>query len=132
MLTDAVIWSFLIFLLWFSDLNFIVLDDLVPIVKMIILLLYYSLFWQFLLFIRTDLYYAISNLFGCRNLYGDSWSFVLNNFLRLFKGKREKLQIPEKEQRVVRIYAPLMLVATVFSVLFFAFWGLPIFVAVVF
>ncbi len=132
MITDGVICSFLIFLLWFSDLNFIILGDFVPFVEMIVLVLYYSLFWQFLFFIRTDLYYAISNLFGCRNLYGDSWNFVLNNFLRLFKGKRKKLQIPEKEQRVVTIYAPLMLIATVFSVLFFAFWGLPIFVAVFF
>lgn len=132
MITDAVICSLLIFLLWLSDLNLIVLGDLVPFAKMIVLVLYYSLFWQFLLFIRTDLYYAISNLFGCRNLYSDSWNFVLSNFLRLFKGKKIKLQIPKKEQRIVRVYAPLMLVATIFSVLFFAFWGLPIFVTVFF
>jgi putative peptide zinc metalloprotease protein len=132
MITDAVICSLLIFLIWFSDSNLIILSDFVPFAKMIILVLYYSLFWQFLLFIRTDLYYAISNLFGCRNLYGDSWSYVLSNFLRLFKGKKIKLQIPKKEQKIVRIYAPLMLVATVFSVLFFAFWGLPIFLTVFF
>jgi putative peptide zinc metalloprotease protein len=132
MITDAVICSLLIFLIWFSDSNLIILSDFVPFAKMIILVLYYSLFWQFLLFIRTDLYYVISNLFGCRNLYGDSWSYVLSNFLRLFKGKKIKLQIPKKEQKIVRIYAPLMLVATVFSVLFFAFWGLPIFLTVFF
>lgn len=130
MLNDALLSSVLIFLLWCSDLGMLDLGSVAPLFELAILLLYYGLVWQFLLFIRTDVYYALSNLLGCRNLYADSWTLVLNTFSRIFRGKNEEHQIPAKELRIVEIYAPFMLVATVLSVLFFAFRGLPIFVSI--
>jgi hypothetical protein len=95
MLNDTLVLSFLIFLLWFSDLTPILgLESVTAFARLAILLLYYSLIWQFLLFIQTDLYFVISNFFGCRNLYSDSWNFILNFFLKAFKRKGSELHIP--------------------------------------
>ena len=128
MLTDTLVLSFLVFILWISDLNpNLVLGSIVGLIRLAILLLYYRLVWQFLLFIRTDLYFVISNFFGCRNLYSDSWNLILIFFLKIFRRKRNEQQIPANELRVVKIYAPIMLGATTFSILFFAFFNLPIF-----
>jgi putative peptide zinc metalloprotease protein len=131
MLNDLLLLSVLVLLLWLSDQSILLdLGAFAAYARLVILLLYYGLIWQFLLFIRTDLYYVISNLFGCRNLYSDSWTYVLNLLLGLFKGKRIEYLIPPNELRVVRVYAPFMLVATVLATLLFAFLGLPIFVLV--
>jgi putative peptide zinc metalloprotease protein len=127
MLNDLLLLSCFVIILWFNDFYpFFDLGVIEKLARLSILLLYYSLIWQFLLFIRTDLYYTISNFFGCRNLYSDSWAFLLKVFKRS-KAIENKYSIPINELRVVRIYAPFMLLATVFAVLIFAVWGLPIF-----
>jgi hypothetical protein len=55
---------------------------------------------------------------------------MLNFILKAFKRKGSEHHIPAYELRVVKIYAPIMLSATIFSILFFAFFGLPIFVLI--
>jgi putative peptide zinc metalloprotease protein len=80
------------------------------------------LVWQCFFFTRTDFYYVIANLFGCRNLLGDTEAFLRNQLSRLrilkFKGRRE---VPPSEMRVVRVYAPLWLLgrALAFGILFY-------------
>jgi putative peptide zinc metalloprotease protein len=131
MLNDTLLLSFMVIILWVSDVCTILnLGSVTAFAKLVILLLYYSLIWQFLLFIRTDLYYAISNLLSCRNLYSDSWTYILNLFLKRFKNEQRSHSIPDNELKVVKVYAPLMLIATVLAVSIFALWGLPIFVSV--
>jgi hypothetical protein len=128
MLNDALLLSVLVLLLWFADQNATFgLGAIAALMRLCILLLYYGLIWQFLLFIRTDVYYAISTVLGCRNLYSDSWTLIFNSLLKVFTGKQKKPQIPARELRVVRVYAPIMLMATGLSLLLFAFLGLPIF-----
>jgi putative peptide zinc metalloprotease protein len=65
-----------------------------------------SLLWQCFFFVRTDLYYVVSNYFGCKNLLGDteallrSWLGRCLPFLR----RREPPPIPNRELRVVKAY----------------------------
>jgi putative peptide zinc metalloprotease protein len=128
MLNDTLLLSLMVFILWFIDLNpnsFLL--QISAFARLTILLLYYSLIWQFLLFIRTDIYFAISNFFRCRNLYSDSWNFILNFFLKVFKRKQLEQNIPQKELKVIKIYAPIMFFSTILALLLFAIFALPIF-----
>jgi len=93
---------------------------------MITFLLYYTITWQFLLFIKTDLYFVISNILGCQNLYLDSWTYIVNKLRSVLKKQKKELNIPKKELKIVKIYAPLMFIATIFALGFFVFLGLPI------
>ncbi len=129
MLNDTLLIAIIVTFFWVSDQFFILKSEpLHAFARLIMLLLYYSITWQFLLFIRTDMYYVIANLLGCRNLYGDSWNLVLNALLTPLKRRTEKPQIPLRELRIVRLYAPFMLMATVISISIFALLGLPILV----
>jgi putative peptide zinc metalloprotease protein len=62
--------------------------------------------WQFFLFVRTDLYYAIATLFNCRNLLGDTQGFLRNLLSRWLPWIRPVNQsaIPPAERRMIRLY----------------------------
>jgi hypothetical protein len=65
------------------------------------------LVWQFLLYIRTDIYYVIANALKCRNLLGDTEIFLRNQAARVFPAIRKQSQqgIPKEEMRVIRLYS---------------------------
>jgi putative peptide zinc metalloprotease protein len=84
-----------------------------------------SLLWQCFFFVRTDLYYVLSNYFGCKNLMGDTEAL-----LRIWLGRllpllpyRDPLQIPERELRVVKVYTGIWLLgrALAFAALVFIY-----------
>lgn len=130
MLNDGLIIVVVIILLWLSDLGLIFrAESMYAFAKFLIFILSYRILWQFLFFIRTDVYYVISTLLGCRNLSGDSWSLILNTLLSPF-GRVRTLEIPPKELRIVKLYAPFMLVGTVLSTSFFVLFGLPILIQI--
>jgi putative peptide zinc metalloprotease protein len=126
MLNDGVVLAILVILLWLSDLRILRMNSLYSFARFAILILLYGISWQFLFFVRTDIYYAVLNLLGCRNLYDDAWSLILNTLFSPFGKRRPKLDIPPRELRAVKIYAPFMLVGTVTSILIFVLFGLPI------
>ncbi len=128
MLNDGFIIAILTIHRWASDQGLVSRIAFVyAFEKLIILILFYGIIWQFFFFMRTDLYYVIANLLGCRNLFGDSWTLILNNlFLAFFRNLKIPLSIPRKELRIAKIYAPFMLITTVLSLGFFAVYGLPI------
>lgn len=65
------------------------------------------IFWQCFLFIRTDLYYVIATIFGCRNLMNDTQAFLRNQLSFLFPRipAVDQSAIPIQEYRVIRCYA---------------------------
>lgn len=66
-----------------------------------------NLLWQCNFYLRTDFYFVFSNLFGCKNLMGDTEAFLRSRAAAWFGlGKRVELShIPRREMRVVRGYA---------------------------
>jgi hypothetical protein len=67
--------------------------------------------WQFFLFVRTDLYYVIANLFNCRNLLSDTQGHLRNLVARWVRFIRPVNQsaIPLAERRMIRIYSVIWL-----------------------
>ncbi|MGZ3457400.1 MAG: hypothetical protein ACXU86_02725 [Archangium sp.] len=68
----------------------------------------FRLLWQCYFFVRTDFYYALSNLFGCKSLMRDAEALLRHRVGRLL-GREEKpsplVGLPAREARFVRLYA---------------------------
>jgi len=82
---------------------------------------------QFQLFMRTDVYFVVAELCYARNLFGDAIVLVLQTLNRwIGKGPGDALGgLSEREHRVVRRYAWVMVVGTVGALLVFAVYLLP-------
>lgn len=65
------------------------------------------LVWQLFLFLRTDLYYVITNLLSCKSLLQDTENFLRNRLARVFSfiSPVDQSGVPAAEMKVVRVYA---------------------------
>jgi hypothetical protein len=77
----------------------------------VVILALVTLPFQFLVFMRTDLYYVLQDLTGCRNLYGDGTAH-LRWWARARRGSDPSAALPRPERRAVRVYAVLVAVGT--------------------
>lgn len=113
MLTDGLIMSTCFYLLALSDGGILPLGEMAyRFVKGLIALSAVILLWQFQLHLRTDIYFVLANLFGARNLHTDTLRYLQNLLDRLHRrSPRHDLSgLPQREQRVIRLYAPILLV----------------------
>ena len=79
----------------------------VQVCRALLLMYLLNLLWQCNFFLRTDFYYVLANFFGCKNLMGDTESF-LRSRVAMWTGWSEAKDlsyIPVREMRVVRGYA---------------------------
>ncbi|GAB3155800.1 hypothetical protein [Microbispora hainanensis] len=69
---------------------------------------------QFLVFMRTDLYFVLQDVTGCRNLYGDSVAYSAHVCRRaLLRRSADPLaRLPRAEGRWVRAYTALLVAGT--------------------
>lgn len=92
-----------------------------PLLEAVVFLYFMRLVWQCFFFVRTDFYYVIASFFNCRNLLGDTETYLRNQLARFGWGTaRSQAHIPPGEARVIRAYAPVWLAgrALALSVLF--------------
>jgi putative peptide zinc metalloprotease protein len=85
--------------------------------------------WQCYFFLRTDFYYAMANLLGCKNLMQDTQLFLRNAAARLFRIGRtvDQSHIPVFERGMVRIYSGIWLAGRVLAFSLLIFVQLPLF-----
>ncbi|MFD5615122.1 PqqD family protein [Kitasatospora sp. NPDC127060] len=74
---------------------------------------------QFLIFMRTDVYFILQELTGCRNLYTDGTAYVWYQVRRAFRKRSARRReadptrdLPPAEQHTVRWYALLLVAGT--------------------
>jgi putative peptide zinc metalloprotease protein len=111
-ITDAVSAASLVLLLYAQDAQWIHLSIFViRICKALVMSYWLRILWQFYVFIRTDIYFVITNYFDCRNLLSDTEEFLKNCVSRLFRSGRliDQSHIPAAERRVIRVYSVLWL-----------------------
>ena len=62
---------------------------------------------QLYFFVRTDLYFVMTNALGCKNLMGDTEGYLRNQLARRRNRPAvvDQSQLPAHEARVVRFYA---------------------------
>jgi hypothetical protein len=86
---------------------------------------------QFLLFMRTDLYFVLQDLARCGNLYADGSAYLRYQARRLVRPARPHRAVdpssalPVPERRAVRAYAPVLAVGTALCLLFAAAVTVP-------
>lgn len=68
---------------------------------------------QFLLFMRTDLYFVLQDLTGSRNLYGDGSAYVVSRLRR--SATDPSAALPANERRAVHAYAIVLVIGTMLS-----------------
>ncbi|WP_445529581.1 hypothetical protein [Streptomyces cyslabdanicus] len=91
--------------------------------------------FQLMVFTRTDLYFVLQDLTGCRNLYGDGLAYARSVFLRLVRSRRLRLttgagdpstRLPPHERRAVRFYSVVLVAGTAACLTFMAAVTLPV------
>jgi hypothetical protein len=70
---------------------------------------------QLLVFMRTDLYFVLQDLTGCRNLYADGSAYL--RYLATWVMRRTDItdpsrNLPHRERRAVRVYTLLLVIGT--------------------
>ncbi|WP_406673912.1 hypothetical protein WBK31_36870 [Nonomuraea sp. N2-4H] len=94
-----------------------------PLAAWIILIQLARVAYQLLVFTRTDLYFLLQDLTGCRNLYGDGRAYML----ALTRGRRGTLNgLPPRERAAVRCYALLQAAGTLACLALAALVMLPL------
>ncbi|MDI6517609.1 hypothetical protein QMA61_15520 [Streptomyces coelicoflavus] len=99
--------------------------------------------FQCMVFTRTDLYFVLQDLTGCRDLYGDGLAYARYRFRRVVRpvrrvarGKAPALarddpstRLPAHERRAVRIYSVVLVAGTAACLTFMAAVTLPVDIA---
>jgi hypothetical protein len=91
-----------------------------PLPAMVVVIVAASVVYEFLVFMRTDVYFLVQDLLGCRNLYGDASAFC-RHLLRRALGRRSSDPLGalrRKERRRVRGYAVFLVLGTVATLAF--------------
>jgi hypothetical protein len=100
--------------------------------------------FQLMVFTRTDLYFVLQDLTGCRNLYGDGLAYARYRFRRLTRTRTRtrtrarrpgetgrdpdpdpSSRLPPHERRAVRLYSVVLVAGTVACLAFMAAVTLP-------
>ncbi|MET7812893.1 hypothetical protein ABZT26_18805 [Streptomyces sp. NPDC005395] len=93
--------------------------------------------FQCMVFTRTDLYFVLQDLTGCRDLYGDGLAYARHRFRRAVRPVRRghraeaarddpSARLPAHERRAVRIYSVVLVVGTAACLTFMAAVTLPV------
>lgn len=91
--------------------------------------------FQCMVFTRTDLYFVLQDLTGCRDLYGDGLAYARYAFRRMLPSPRRaestdpSTRLPPHERRAVRIYSVVLVVGTAACLAFMAVVTLPVDIA---
>lgn len=90
--------------------------------------------WQCYFFIRTDFYYALSNLLGCKRLLQDTEDWLRNRWAR-WRGRTEPVDqsgLPAPERRLIPVYAAIWLGGRGLALGLLLFVQLPLFASYLF
>lgn len=88
---------------------------------MIMFLVWFTIGWEFLLYMKTDAYYIIADLFQARNLMDDAKAYLGYLLAKLFPGRflvRDLSNIPPRERFFVKLYALMYVLGMVYACYF--------------
>ena len=91
--------------------------------------------FQLMVFTRTDVYFVLQDLTGCRDLYGDGLAYARYRCRRLLRSRARQgeddpsARLPRHERRAVRVYSVVLVVGTAVCLAFMAAVTLPLDIA---
>ncbi|MEN2767505.1 PqqD family protein [Ornithinibacillus xuwenensis] len=99
---------------------------LTGIIRMLNVVLVLRMAFQFLFFMKTDIYYVFTNLFNCRNLLHNTRLYVYQIIPKLKTRLEEEWKlVDEHEKKIVKWYAYFFILGSVLAVYLFAMYILP-------
>lgn len=120
MVSDLVAAALLLILLWLAAHGGLTIGPMsASAMKLAIVVIAGALVWQCNLFMRTDVYYIMADAVRCRDLRRDATRYLLHRVRRLF-GRERLADVPvlsKREQRVVPVFAAILVLGTTFTVL---------------
>jgi hypothetical protein len=98
------------------------------VLRALLVIYFYQIIWQTFLFIRTDFYYALANLLGCKNLMIDTKMFLRNLVVRLIRrgAVRNQNAVPAHEMRFIRGYSVLWIFGRALAFYILVFVQIPL------
>jgi putative peptide zinc metalloprotease protein len=127
-LVDALTASLLVLLLFFAESGTALSGTVVRVIQSVLLVYFLKLIWQCYFFLRTDYYYVLANLLRCKNLMGDTETFLKNRVKKLL-GRRDQVDqshIPVRERRVIRVYSVIWVAGRLAALYVLAAISLPL------
>ncbi|MET9308198.1 hypothetical protein ABZX68_23275 [Streptomyces cellulosae] len=91
--------------------------------------------FQLMVFTRTDVYFVLQDLTGCRDLYGDGLAYARYRYRRMLRSRADtgeddpSARLPRHERRAVRVYSVVLVVGTAACLAFMAAVTLPLDIA---
>ncbi len=91
--------------------------------------------FQLMVFTRTDVYFVLQDLTGCRDLYGDGLAYARYRYRRALRPRTHageddpSARLPRHERRAVRVYSVVLVVGTAACLAFMAAVTLPLDIA---
>ena len=115
MLSDLVFLSLLVTAMWVNDRGIVGfgpnVHDTIGLAMAVVL---FGILWQFNFFMRTDIYYILSNFFGCKNLYEDTKDYLRSKLYNVLRWRRPPVLgvVTPRELTIIRVYAAFVIVGT--------------------
>lgn len=128
-LFDATIASFMVFLLCAHKKGWIAFSATSERIWLTLLLTYIArIFWECLVFVRTDYYYVLAIWLNCRNLLGDTEAFLKNQVARLLPwiGAVDQSAIPRRERKILPYFAVVWIVGRFVALYWLGVFILPL------
>ncbi|MCR8965597.1 PqqD family protein [Brevibacillus halotolerans] len=118
---DALFFSMGVWLLYANDVGVILLSDfLLSFIKLMNLNFLMALGFQFMFFMRTDIYYVFTTFFGCNNLFNNTQLFLRKFYRKWTPDEQETWDsIDIREKKVIRWYSIFFLLGFCFALYFF-------------
>jgi putative peptide zinc metalloprotease protein len=130
-LTDAVSGCVLILLLQAHRQHWVPLSSFwAHLVEAMIFIYTMRIAWELSIFVRTDFYYVVATATNCKNLLGDTESYLQNLLARVFPriGTVDLSAIPNAERKVIHFYAFVWAGGRIFAL--FLLWKVTVPVAI--
>lgn len=126
-MNDIFIASLIIIILWLSSLGKISLPlFIIGLFRLVVLIEFLNIAWQFLFFFKTDIYYTIENLFQTPNLAENSGRFLKSLF-----SKVKPVFFSQRERKITIIYTVIAILGVIVNFYIFIKYQLVIMIEIV-
>lgn len=101
-------------------------DTIITYLRLIALTAFLRIAWQFMFFMRTDIYYVITNYYKCNNLIENTVFYLRNRFRKDVLNHSEEWElVNEHEKKVTRWYAWFYVFGVIPTIVLFVFFTIP-------
>jgi len=129
LLTDFMFMALCFWIRFFADSGMLSVGVFgYDLLKALILMQLIQILWQFLFFMRTDIYYVFVTLFQTTDLLADTQRYIKEKLCKYFNlfSKQDLSRISERELKVIKYYAVFYLLGSCVIMAVFLFYLLPI------